>query len=161
SASESLARMIADLEQPAIARASALALMAENPGSAIILSVRDGVRDSSPLVRRAAARALAYSDPRVSANTLSPLLNDRVGAVRVEAAETLTGASLDTMPDGAAQAFKRAVGEYIATQELNADRPESHVNLALLFIREKRTAEAKSQLMTALSLDPSFAPAAV
>ena len=57
-AERSLAQLIADREQPAIARASALALIANDPGFAGAPSLREGARDVSPLVRRAAARAL-------------------------------------------------------------------------------------------------------
>ena len=158
-AQESLATLIADPEQPAIARASALALTAGDPGSVTAASVRDGVREASPLVRRAAARAL--SGAASQANTLAPLLNDRVRAVRIEAAEVLAGAPADALPAGRAAALEKAIDEYVAAQELNADRPEAHSNLALLFARKKRFAEAKTELTTALLLDPSFTPAAV
>jgi Flp pilus assembly protein TadD len=157
-AQESLAKLIADREQPAIARASALALMAGDPSSVTAASVRDGVRDASPLVRRAAARALSGTAPQASADTLALVLNDRVREVRIEAGEVLAGVPADTLR---AAALERAIDEYVAAQELNADRPEAHSNLASLFAREKRFAEAKTELTTALSLDPSFTPAAV
>jgi predicted CXXCH cytochrome family protein len=160
-AQESLAKLITDREQPAIARASALALMAGDPRSETAASVRDSVRDASPLVRRAAARALSGVTPQTSANTLAPLLNDRVRAVRIEAAEVLAGAPADALSAGGAAALEKAIDEYVAAQELNSDRPEAHSNLALLFARKKRFAEAKTELTTALSLDPSFTPAAV
>jgi tetratricopeptide (TPR) repeat protein len=160
-AQESLAKLIADREQPAIARASALALMAGDPRSVTAASVRAGARDASPLVRRAAARALSGAAPQASANTLAPLLNDRVRAVRIEAAEVLAGVPVDALSAGGAAALEKAVDEYVAAQELNADRPEAHSNLASLFAREKRFAEAKTELTTALSLDPAFTPAAV
>jgi Flp pilus assembly protein TadD len=160
-AQESLAKLIADPEQPAIARASTLELMANDPGSVTATSARDGVRDTSPLVRRAAARALSGAAPQASADTLAPLLNDRVRAVRIEAAEVLAGVPVDALPDGGPAALEKAIDEYVAAQELSADRPEAHSNLASLFARENRFAEAKTELTTALSLDPSFTPAAV
>jgi len=160
-AQRSLAQLVADREQPAIARASALALMARDPESVSAASVSDGARDSSPLVRRAAARLLLDGDPHASSGASAVLLNDRVRAVRIEAAEALAGAPTDVLPGDAGAALEKAIAEYIAAQELNADRPEAHSNLALLFAREKRFAEAKRELGTALSLDPSFAPAAV
>ena len=160
-ARRSLAQLIADREQPAIARASALALMARDPQSVGAASVRDGARDSSSLVRRAAARLLPDGDPHASSGVSALLLNDRVRAVRIEAAEALAGAPANALPENAAAALEKATAEYIAAQELNADRPEAHSNLALLFAREKRYPEAERELRTALSLDPSFAPAAV
>jgi tetratricopeptide (TPR) repeat protein len=158
---ERLAKLVADREQPAIARASALALMADYPASATVASARIGVDDPSSLVRRAAARALANTDPRTRAAVLAPLLDDRVRAVRLEAASILAGSPPDGLPAGAAAALAKAIGEYVAAQRLNADRPESHLDLATLFIRERRFAEAAEELRTALSLDPTFAPAAV
>jgi tetratricopeptide (TPR) repeat protein len=160
-AEKSLAQLIADREQPAIARASALALMAGKPESASAEPLREGARDASPLVRRAAARALPDSDPRADPSALALLLNDPVRAVRIEAAETLAGVPADVLPGDVAAALERATAEYVAAQELNADRPEAHGNLATLFASEKRFADAKRELTTALALDPSFAPAAV
>jgi tetratricopeptide (TPR) repeat protein/ssDNA-binding Zn-finger/Zn-ribbon topoisomerase 1 len=159
-ARRSLAQFIADREQPAIARATALALMAGDPES-VSAAVSDGARDFSPLVRRAAARLLPEGDPQASPGASALLLNDRVRAVRIEAAEVLAGVPADVLPGDAAAALEKAIAEYVAAQELNADRPEAHTNLASLFAREKRFAEAKRELGTALSLDPSFTPAAV
>ena len=160
-AQKALAQLIADREQPPIARASALALMARYSGPLAAAVVRESVSDVSPLVRRAAARALSNNDSRTSIGTLAPLLRDRVRAVRIEAAEVLAGTPTDVMPGGEVAALKRATDEYVAAQVLNAERPEAHLDLALLFAKEKRFAEAKSELTIALSLDPSFAPAAV
>jgi Flp pilus assembly protein TadD len=158
---ELLAKLAADRQQPAIARASALALMAVAPGSVTAEPIRDSVHDTSPMVRRGAARVLSGAASQASAGTVVPLLNDRVRAVRIEAAEALAGAPADALPKGASAALEKAISEYVAAQQLNADRPEAHSNLALLFAREKRFGEAKAELNSALSLDPSFTPAAV
>jgi predicted CXXCH cytochrome family protein len=156
-----LRQLIADREQPAIARASALALIAGNPGLAATAPLRQAAEDESALVRRAAARALSSPDLRVQPAVADCLLTDRVRAVRVEAAEALAGASANALPSGTGAALDRAIVEYVAAQELNADRPEAHANLALLFEKEKRFAQAQRELRTALALDPSFTPAAV
>lgn len=160
-APSALAQLAADSEQPAIARASALALMAGYSESDRGEPMRAGARDASPLVRGAAARLLPQADPQASPDVSARLLRDPVRAVRIEAAEALAGAPAGALAEGESAALQRAVGEYIAAQELNADRPEAHSNLALLFAREKRFDEAQRELATALALDPSFAPAAV
>lgn len=168
-AASALAQLVANREQPAIARASALALMAGDPESVAAASVREGTRDASPLVRRAAARLLPGADPHVSPDApalLVPrasaaLLDDPVRAVRIEAADALAGAPADALPRDVAAALKKAIAEYVAAQELNADRPEAHSNLAWIYAREKRFAKARHELTTALSLDPSFTAAAV
>ena len=160
-AQQSLERLIADREQPAIARATALSMLANYAPPPTNAAVGTGVTDDSALVRRAAARALSNSDPIGSANALAPLLRDPVRAVRIEAAEVLAGLAADNFPTGFAAAFSRATDEYISAQQLNADRPEAHLNLGLLYARENHFDKAEAELKTALSLDPDFTPAAV
>ena len=160
-AQESLERLIADREQPAIARATALSMLSNYAPSPTGAAVRTGVIDDSALVRRAAARALSNSDPMGGANTLAPLLRDPVRAVRIEAAEVLAGLPADNFPADVAAAFSRATDEYISAQQLNADRPEADLNLGLLYARENHFDKAEVELKTALSLDPGFTPAAV
>src|SRR5208283_2434245 len=160
-AQQSLAQVVADREQPAIARATALSMLAALASSPTAATVRAAVVDDSALVRRAAARALSNSDGSASASILAPLLSDPVRAVRIEAAEVLAGIPVDTFPMEVGAAFSRATDEYIAAQQLNADRPEAHLNLGLLYARENHLDKAEAELKTALSLDPAFAPAAV
>jgi Flp pilus assembly protein TadD len=160
-AQQSLERLVADREEPAIARATSLSMLSPYAPPPTDAAVRTGVTDDSALVRRAAARALSNSDPGVSANTLAPLLSDPIRAVRIEAAEVLAGLPADNFPADVAAAFSRATDEYISAQQLNADRPEAHLNLGVLYARENHFDKAEAELRTALSLDPSSAPAAV
>jgi len=160
-AQQSLEGLIADREQPAIARATALSMLANYAPPPTDAAIGTGVSDDSALVRRAAARALSNSDPIGSANALAPLLRDPVRTVRIEAAEVLAGLPADNLPSDVAAAFSRATDEYVSAQQFNADRPEAHLNLGLLYARENHFDKAEAELKTALSLDPSFTPAAV
>jgi tetratricopeptide (TPR) repeat protein len=92
---------------------------------------------------------------------MAPLLSDPVRAVRIEAAEVLAGLPANDFPADVAAAFSHATDEYISSQQLNADRPEAHMNLGLLYARENHFDKAEEELKMALSLDPSFAPGAV
>jgi tetratricopeptide (TPR) repeat protein len=160
-ASGALAQLAANRDQPAIARASALALLAGYPEPGNAASMGEGARDASPLVRRAAARLLPETDPHASPDGAALLLDDRVRDVRIEAAEALAGVTAGAGSGDAAAALEKATAEYVGAQEFNADRPEAHSNLGLLFGREKRFPEAEREFAMALSLDPTFAPAAV
>jgi tetratricopeptide (TPR) repeat protein len=155
-----LTQLIAAHGQPAIARASAVALLIDDSSTHAGPSMSDASHDPSALVRRSAAGGLDATNLR-DRSSASLLLSDPVRAVRIEAAEALASSPAGTLPTDVAAALAKATTEYIATQELNADRPEAHVNLALLFAKEQHFDEAKRELETALSLDPSFAPAAV
>ena len=160
-AQQSLERLIADREQPAIARATALSMLSPYapPPTSAVVSI--GVSDDSALVRRAAAHALSNSDPVGSANALAPILRDPVRAARIEAAEVLAGLTVDNLPADVVAVLNRATNDYISAQQLNADRPEAHMNLGLLYAKENHLDKAEAELKTALSLDPSFVPAAV
>ena len=160
-AQQSLERLVADGGQPAIARATALSLLANFAPPPTDEAVLAGVRDDWALVRRAAAHSLSNTDPASSANALAPLLGDPVRAVRIEAAEVLAGLPAANLPANVAAALNRATEEYISSQQLNADRPEAHMNLGLLYARENRFDQAEQELKTSLSLDPSFAPGAI
>ncbi len=160
-AQQSLERLVADGEQPAIARATALSLLANFAPPPTNEAVHAGVGDEWALVRRAAAHALSNTDPATSANALAPLLGDPVRAVRIEAAEVLAGLPARNLPTNVAVALQRATDEYISSQQLNADRPEAHMNLGLLYARENQFDKAEQELKISLSLDPSFAPGAV
>jgi tetratricopeptide (TPR) repeat protein len=160
-AQQALERLIMDREQPAIARASALSMLSPYSPPTTDSAVRAGVADDSALVRRAVVRALSNSDPTTSAATLAPLLSDPIRSVRIEAAEVLAALPADRLPRDSAAAFSNATNEYISAQQLNADRPEAHMNLGLLYARQSHFDKAEAELKTALSIDPSFAPASV
>ncbi len=156
-----LSALIANREQPAIARATALTMMpswSPDPGDTMVTSA---IADESPLVRRAAARALANVDLRARIVPLGQLLRDPVRDVRLEAAEVLADTPSDSLPPPVATELNQAIDEYIAAQRLNADRPEAHLNLGLLDARQSQFAPAEAEFKLALSLDPSFVPAAV
>jgi tetratricopeptide (TPR) repeat protein len=160
-AERSLEALVADSEQPAIARASAVAMLSPYLEKVAPNSLRAAAADNSSLVRRASARAMSDAEPRTSAAIVAPLLADPVRDVRIEAAETLAGLPVEVLPARVAAQLQVATQEYIAVQRLNSDRPEAHLNLALLYAKEKRFPNAEDELKIALSLDPSFGPAAV
>jgi tetratricopeptide (TPR) repeat protein len=160
-ARRSLNELLADHDQPEIARATALSILASDTLSPTDAALRAGITDASPLIRRAAARWASNSESSATAYFPAPLLSDPVRAVRIEAAEVIADAPAEALPANITRSLNRATDEYIAAQELSADRPEAHVNLGLLYAREKHLDQAESELKTALSLDPAFAPAAV
>jgi predicted CXXCH cytochrome family protein len=157
---ELLQAVARDGAQPAIARASALARLGVGPGS-VPEVVRAAVRDADPLVRRAAARVLDGADPANRLELLPPLLDDAVRDVRLEAARALAGVSREQLTEPRRAALDRGLAEYVAAQQFNADRPESHLNLGLLHLAQRRVPDAEAALRAALEIDPRFVPASV
>jgi predicted CXXCH cytochrome family protein len=158
---ERLLTVARDGEQSAIARASALLRLAPATTAPALEAIRAGLGDDDSLVRWAAVRALDGAEPGFRAELLAPLLADPVRVVRMEAARSLADVPRDRLPEAQRAAFDAALAEYVAGEQFNADRPESHLNLALLHLSQRRLAEAEASLRTALEIDPGFVPAAV
>ncbi|MDX2088608.1 MAG: cytochrome c3 family protein [Kofleriaceae bacterium] len=156
-----LAAVIGDAKQPAIARASAIARLERWRTPETLALVTAALRDPSPLVRRAAVQALETADPRMRAAVVAPLLDDPVRAVRIEAASVLADVTPERLPSTWRASQARAVAELVAVQELNGDRPEAHLTLAALHVKQQAFERAEAELQHALAIDPGFVPAAV
>ncbi len=146
--------------QPPIARATALAFLRDQATAASEAAVKAAVVDPSPLVRSAAPRALPAGAGRSMVQAVAPLLDDPVRAVRVEAARALAGAGTQLSPPQLV-ALARARRELLAAELVDADRPESHLNIGLLQLRGGQPDAAGTAYRTALRLDPRFVPALV
>jgi predicted CXXCH cytochrome family protein len=157
-AGAALAALATDPSQPGIARATALAQLPEFVRGATVPAVESALRDPDALVRMGALRAVDALPPERRGPLAGPLLQDPVRAVRLAAAYALAGV---TVPDAHRRDLERALAEWIWSEEVNADRPEAHVNLAAMHARLGRPADAESALRTALRLDPRFVPALV
>ena len=160
-AERQLDRLILDRSQPAIARASALPLLMPYASPASEPAIKAAIRDPDPLVRAAAPRALPGSPPPRFVDAAAPLLGDPVRAVRIEAARALAGTDLLSLTPEQQTAFVKAIAELVASEMVDADRPEAHLNLGLLDLRRRELPEAESEYRTALRLDPNFVPALV
>ena len=160
-AEQQLDRLILDQSQPAIARATALPLLAPYETAASEPALLAAIADADPLVRSAAPRALPAAPSRALIQSIAPLFGDPVRAVRIEAARALAGTDLLALTPAQQSAFVKATAELVATENVDADRPEVHLNLGLLEMRRGDAAKADSEYRTALRLDPSFVPAMV
>lgn len=160
-AERALVDLAADGRQPAIARATALALLPEFLTPASMRAVEAGLADPDGLVRMAALTAIEALPPDRRAALAGPRLRDPVRAVRLAAARVLAGTPRQTLVEGYRADRDHALAELIQSELVNAERPEAHLNLANLHARLGRPADAESALRTALRLDPRFIPALV
>lgn len=151
-----LSELALDPTVAAIARASALHLLAEAPSEELLRSARVCARDPSPQVRAAALAALDALAPAVRVPLATPLLGDPMRSVRTEAARVLAGVPRERLPDAAR--FDRALREYVDTQRANADQPWAHANLGILHTRLGDADAAERSLRRAVKLDPGFVP---
>ncbi len=157
-AESQLLRAMQDPAVPPIARATALTLLSRYAGPRSPRAVENALRDSDPLVRRAAAGALSAfpSSQRVALGV--PLLADPIRGVRFEALSTLLDVPRSAFIGDQLAALDGAIAEYRQAQASNADRAEAHLNLGALDARLGRLDAAELEYRTALRLQPTFAP---
>ncbi len=154
-AMEALAALAEDREEPAIVRATAVSLLLRYPGPGSLSVLERSLVDADPLIRLAAASTTESVDPAELPRLLSPRLADPIRGVRLEAARVLASGPVSS-PD-----LEAALAEYRQAQEINADRPESRLNLGWLRAREGDPEGAAAHFAAALGLDPTFIPAYV
>jgi len=156
-----LAKVAGDPGVPAFARASALSELASYLSPANAALARTGLADSDPMVRIGALDMLeGVAGPQLWP-MVSPLLSDPVRGVRIRTASLLASVPSDRQPVADRTKFERAAAEFVAAQELNADRPEARTALATFYARRGRPADAEAEFKAALRLSPQFTPAAV
>jgi Flp pilus assembly protein TadD len=156
-ADAALAALAADPAQPAIARATALQLLAE-PTPAV---VRRSAEDRDALVRLGALEAAGGLAPAARLDAVGSLLRDPRLAVRIEAARVLAGVPAPLWQAADRAALADGLAEYRAAQHVQDDRPEAHLDLGLLDVAVGELDRARREYDTALRLDPRFVPAVV
>jgi tetratricopeptide (TPR) repeat protein len=157
----SLMSLANDRENPDLVRATAIQELRNylSPLSGQI--VLQGLQDDSALVRLASLRALEAMPPQNRLALARPALADPVLTVRAEAARLLVGVPADSLGPGDIEAMRVALADYVATQEYNADRPESQMNLGNLYAEMGDPAKAEKHYRLALARDSRFSPARV
>jgi tetratricopeptide (TPR) repeat protein len=156
-----LTGLVADGDQPGIARATALSLLTGFPTAATLEAIAGALDDDDPLVRTAAVEALAIAGPEARVRLAAPRLEDPVRSVRIGAARVLAPAGQGVTEPAWRAALVRAVAEYIASELTNADRPEAHLNLGNFYAESGRLAEAEASYRQALAIDRDHVPALV
>ncbi len=155
---EELRALAQDTNAPNIARATALTHLRSPPQPASLAVITAALRDADPLLRRAALTALEGHPVQATVRAAGPLLTDPVLGVRVEAARILAGTPDDALVGAPARALQHALDDYVATQTLNADRPEAQNNLGLSLGRSGNATAAEAAYLAALRLEPGYLP---
>lgn len=144
-----------------IARASALARMADFPSPEAVDIATKAVAIDDPAIRTSAIAIIAGADVETRRTHLAPLLRDRSRLVRMDAARALAGEPEAALSGDDRTAFAKALAEYIDGQLFNAERPEAHANLGNLYREQGKLTDAKVAFRKAIELDQSFVAAGV
>jgi HEAT repeat protein len=114
---------------PAIVRATALSLLPRFLGPQSCRAVETSLRDGDPLIRQAAAAALATVELRARVALVLPLLGDPIRAVRLKVVSSLADVPRTLYTPDQLATLDQVIIEYRQAQAFNADRAEAHVNL--------------------------------
>lgn len=162
-----LFRIIANSEQPAIIRATALNILSGYSDKDAIDVTALYLMDDNPLIRYETVRGISALIPKGPGedeqekkySLLAPLLKDPIRAVRAETARALTEVPAKIHNELYLKDFERAIDEYKEQQESMADRPESHLNMAILYENRGQVNPAESSYKTAIRLANGYTPA--
>ncbi|MBB6095144.1 putative CXXCH cytochrome family protein [Povalibacter uvarum] len=156
-----LAALANDAQQPAIVRATSLALLSEYPSPSAFETIHSQLSASDPLLRLSAVNGLSMIPPERLAPLTAPLLSDPIRAVRLDAVR-LT-ATVPAQALGAPQrgALMTGIREFEAAQRTNSDQPTAWANLGNLYSSLGDVPAAESAFQTAIRLDAGFVPAYV
>jgi tetratricopeptide (TPR) repeat protein len=146
---------------PPIARATALEALGVHLSLASIDALYAALGDEDALLRATAARVLEQVPATDRWRLGSALLKDPVRLVRAWAGEALADTPGSLLANDDSAVLAAATSEAIAAETAVGERPEAHVNLGNLYLRQGRLQQAEAELNTALQLDPRSVPALV
>ena len=147
--------LAADSKQPAIARATALGLIARRPTQSGMQAVAAGLADPDPTVRGAALTGLEPVDIAQRLQVASALLEDPLRAIRIEAARLLAAGQASLRAGPYAKAFDSALAEYKISLDAVSDRPGAHMGYGLLYSALGEAESAERSYRDAFRIDPA------
>ncbi len=152
-----LAAIAADQNTPIMVRATAVSLLAniDNGETLAKLDTLYQAKDGHPLLQLGATRGASGLTPQRQWQLLSPLLADEHLAVRAAAFSALLGVANDPELGPRLRAF---LPDYLDSQSVSLDFPETQVNLANVHAAFGDVAAAEAALQEALNLQSSFIP---
>ena len=150
SANQLLIALAHDASSNPMARATALTLLNTYPNRDSYQVAQRRLSDPNPLIRIGAVEALEFLTPDQRWNDLSPLLDDKVKAVRLAATASLLG----TQQASRKARLQANTTEYITALQVNADRPNSQLQLASAYTALGLYQQADQAYQQALILEP-------
>lgn len=157
--SQQITQLAQDATQPAIASASALALLpAQSQQELALLQAKLSSDDELEIL--GALRALENAPTSMKALAL-PLAWDERKTIRILAARLAASYPRSRLKPEQAQVLTAAIKEWEDTQRFNADRPDAQMNLAGYYTEIGQHDQAEAAYRKAIQLQPRFAPAYV
>ncbi len=159
SAAADLLRIIGDPLFPPIVRATAVSLLGRFPQKKNIAAIETALKDNDDLIRHTAVNAFPALDADSFVKTLAPLMQDRIKAVRIAAANRLAVIPANQLTANQQKARRAALREYEQTQRYAADFPAGRFNLGNLYGSLGQPDKAAAQYEVSIRIDDKFIPA--
>lgn len=153
-----LAALITDSKAPAIVRATAITLLAEQIDTRALGVIGQALDSDSPLIQLAAIDAHASAPAAMRISALTPLLEHPLRALRLAAARHLVPARTE-LRQRQAERLQVVLQEYRQSQAFNSDRAEGLTNLAGLQMELGDIETAEASLRSVIDQHPWFAAA--
>jgi tetratricopeptide (TPR) repeat protein len=118
-------------------------------------------KDSSPLVRSAAAEVLDGYFAGESLKALLAATKDEYRLVRVRAAGSLAGVSAEMLKERHKADVEKATAEFKAAMNARPDDYISHYNFGNFYMARREYSAAESSFQTAIRLRPDYLPSYV
>ncbi|MFD1218190.1 tetratricopeptide repeat protein [Microbulbifer celer] len=148
-----------DESQPDIARATAVAMLPRYLSQASAQALQVIAQGNEALLHLGIAQSLEQLPERIRPALAIPLLYEDEKVTASLAASSIAGAPMGQFPEKVQMRQKRALQNHVASESFNADRPESLVNLAGLYLQQGDLARSERAFQDAIHLDPGFTPA--
>jgi len=152
---EQLSHIAQNSKHANIIRASALERMQTMSNKNTIIAIVRGVKHEDENIRIGAISGAEGIRDEDRWRIIAPLLNDKVLAVRSEAARVLVPlwANLNAIQR---KSLSPALDEYLTIQDFNADRGFAHTNRANVMMHQGKLNDAEKAYKNSIRIDPYF-----
>lgn len=159
-----LSTLINDESIPVMVRASGLQLLRNYPNQYAVNTALIQLESTNATLRLAAIKVVELLPVQQRLHYLWPSLNDPVKAIRMEAARLLASTLVDrtiVLQPPQQQAIQKAVDEYIASLQQNADTPAGQMQFGALYQSLNQLDLAESAYQHARLIEPFYLPAII
>ena len=153
-----LQQVFYDESQPAIVRATALSLLAQQFDGGVLDAIEFAVRSPLAMLQLAGLQALENADPASRIRLGQRFLDSELLTLRINAARMLIGAEAGLSERRRAD-FDAAMQEFARALEYNADTAEGLLGTGLLAAQTNRIAVAESAYREAIERNPGLSAA--
>ncbi len=151
-----LTTLVQDKNQPAIARATAIAELAASLTPEQLPILTQALQDAEPLLRSSALQAIEQLPPEQRWPLAHDRLRDPVRSVRALAAAPLAGLAPANISASEQADYAAASSDYLTSLDWNADDPAAQVNRGNFHTARHEFEAAERAYQEALQLDPDF-----